>query len=66
MFDYASILFVPHGFTTEGREKLGFGLKKGDSIKAGKQRSDGAVDCAPCADFNMTVKEQMAKLDNME
>jgi hypothetical protein len=30
------------------------------------QRSDRAGDCAPCADSNITLKEQVAKLDDME
>jgi hypothetical protein len=33
---------------------------------AGEQRSGGAADCAPWADSNMTLKEQMAKLDDVE
>jgi hypothetical protein len=31
-----------------------------------EQRSDGAADCAPCANSNMTLKERMVKLDDME
>jgi Fe-S cluster biogenesis protein NfuA len=30
------------------------------------QRSDRAGDCSPCADSNITLKEQVAKLDDME
>jgi Fe-S cluster biogenesis protein NfuA len=33
---------------------------------ASKQRSDRAADCAPCPNSNMTLKEQMVKLDIME
>jgi hypothetical protein len=41
-------------------------LQKGNLIVASEQRSDGAADCAPCADSNMTLKKQMAKLGNVE
>jgi hypothetical protein len=33
---------------------------------ASKQRSDGAADGAPCTDSNITLKEQMSKLGNVE
>jgi hypothetical protein len=33
---------------------------------AGEPSENGAADCAPCADSEMTLKEQMKKLDNME
>jgi hypothetical protein len=31
-----------------------------------KESENGAADCAPCADSNLTLKEQIEKLDNME
>jgi hypothetical protein len=43
-----------------------FLVQKENSTAASEQRSDRAADCAPCADSNMTLKEQMAKLDDME
>ncbi len=33
---------------------------------AGEQRSNGAADCAPCTDSTLTLKEHLAKLDDME
>jgi hypothetical protein len=33
---------------------------------AGEQSTNGAADCAPWADSDMTLKETMAKLDDME
>ena len=33
---------------------------------AGEQSTNGAADCAPCAVSDMTLKETMAKLDDME
>ncbi len=33
---------------------------------AGEQSTNGAADCAPCADSDMTLKETMAKVDDIE
>jgi hypothetical protein len=33
---------------------------------ASKDSENRAADCAPCADSNSTLKEQIEKLDNME
>jgi hypothetical protein len=33
---------------------------------ASKESEKRAADCAPCADSNSTLKEQIEKLDNME
>jgi hypothetical protein len=33
---------------------------------AGEESEKRAADCAPCADSNSTLKEQIEKLDNME
>jgi hypothetical protein len=33
---------------------------------ASKDSANIAADCAPCADSNSTLKEQIEKLDNME
>jgi hypothetical protein len=37
-----------------------------ESDLAGKELKNGAADCAPGADSNLTLKQQMEKLDNME
>jgi hypothetical protein len=33
---------------------------------AREDSANRAADCAPCADSNLTLKEQIKKLDNME
>jgi hypothetical protein len=33
---------------------------------ASEDSANRAADCAPCADSNLTLKEQIKKLDNME
>jgi hypothetical protein len=41
-------------------------VRTGNSTEAGNNTEENAADCAPCADSNSTLKEQIEKLDNME
>jgi hypothetical protein len=41
-------------------------LREGNSIVTGKKSGNEAADCAPCANSELTLKERMAKLDDME
>jgi hypothetical protein len=41
-------------------------VRVGNLIVASKESEKRAADCAPCADSNSTLKEQIEKLDNRE
>ena len=41
-------------------------VTKGNSVVTSEHLANQADDCAPCADSDMTLKEKMAKLDDME
>jgi hypothetical protein len=41
-------------------------VRIGNPTGAGDDTEKNAADCAPCADSNSTLKEQIEKLDNME
>ena len=41
-------------------------LRKGNSVVTSERSTDLVGDCAPCADSELTLKEQIAKLDDME
>ena len=41
-------------------------LREGNAIMGSQGPKNRAADCAPCADSELTLKEQIAKLDDME